>query len=100
MKSCLVCCIGCFALSTGLLAQSLSNPDDSILNVLVWGIHMPIDPAAYSGVLKRDVDAYLQRASSYRPTREVPCARRKGSNTNKAPMTWRAAGGSTRNAWQ
>ena len=74
MKSCLVCCIGCFALSTVLLAQSLSNPDDSILNVLVWGIHMRIEPAAYSGALRRDVEAYLQRASSYRPTREVPSA--------------------------
>ena len=74
MKSCLVCCIGCLALSIGLLAQRPSNPRDSILDVLVWGIHMQIDSADYSGVLRRDVEAYLQRASSYRPTRAVPSA--------------------------
>jgi len=73
MKSCLVFWIGCLGISTGLLAQA-SDPGDSILNVLVWGIHMPIDSAAYSGVLRRDVDAYLLRANAYRPTRAVPSA--------------------------
>src|SRR2546427_2696579 len=74
MKSCLVRCIGCFALSTTLFAQSASDPSDAILNVLVWGTHMPIDSATYSGVLRRDVEAYLRRASSYLPTRPVPSA--------------------------
>jgi len=53
-------------------AQSAANPEDALLDVLVWGTHMPIDPKAYSSVLRADVEQYLRRAMAYRSKRAKP----------------------------
>jgi hypothetical protein len=65
--------VGLFALfAAAPSGQTLPHPNDAVLNVLVWGTHMPIDSSVYSGALKTQVEDYLRRASSYRSTRPVP----------------------------
>lgn len=56
---------------TALAAQG-GGPADAILDLLVWGNHMPIDPAAYSEPIRSEVIAYLQRADAYRPSSAAP----------------------------
>jgi len=60
------------------LPRTPANTADAILDVLVWGIHMPIDPALYSADLRAEVQQYLRRASAYQPKRAVPSARDMG----------------------
>ena len=55
-----------------LRSQSVSNPSDALLDVLVWGTHMPIDPEAYDPALKNELQQYLRRAMTYRPRGPVP----------------------------
>ncbi len=55
-----------------LSAQSAANPEGALLDVLVWGTHMPIDPKAYPPVLRADVERYLRRARAYRSKRAKP----------------------------
>ncbi len=45
------------------MPRTPANTADAILDVLVWGIHMPIDPALYSAELRAEVQQYLRRAS-------------------------------------
>jgi len=52
--------------------RNANGPEDAILDVVVWGAHRDIDPAAYSGPLKTEVDAHLRRAASFRSNRAVP----------------------------
>jgi hypothetical protein len=49
-----------------------ARADDDLLNVVVFGTHMPIDASTYSGALKVEVDAYLRRAAAYQPARPSP----------------------------
>jgi hypothetical protein len=58
--------------SLSLSAQTRATPGDQLLDVLVWGAHMPIDPAAYPSALKAEVDRYLRRSNAYRSTRTAP----------------------------
>jgi hypothetical protein len=60
------------ALSPVSAQVAAAQADDALLNVAVWGTHMPIDAAAYTGVLKGEVDAYLRRATAYHSTRPSP----------------------------
>jgi hypothetical protein len=53
-------------------AQSVSNPSDALLDVLVWGTHVAIDPEAYDPPLKNELQQYLRRAMAYRPRGPVP----------------------------
>ena len=55
-----------------LSAQSTANPADALLDVLVWGIHMSIDPAAYPPALRTEVESHLRRAKGYVSKRAVP----------------------------
>lgn len=55
-----------------LSAQSAANPEDALLDVIVWGTHMPIDPKAYPPVMRADVEQYLRRAKAYRSKRAKP----------------------------
>jgi len=59
-------------LSPPLLAQQRATPGDRLLDVLVWGAHMPIDPAAYPTALKAELDRYLRRSNAYLSTRTAP----------------------------
>jgi hypothetical protein len=62
-----------FALSAAMLsAQSAANSSDAVLDVLVWGIHMSIDPAAYSPDLRAEVERYLRRSREYVTKRPIP----------------------------
>ena len=45
---------------------------DALLDVLVFGTHVPIDPQEYSGPLRTDLDRYLTRARNYVSTTPVP----------------------------
>jgi hypothetical protein len=56
---------------TALAAQG-GGPADALLDLLVWGIHMPIDAAAYSEPIRSEVIAYRQRADAYRPSSAAP----------------------------
>ena len=40
--------------------------------MLVWGIHMSIDPAAYPQALRTEVELHLRRAKAYVSKRAVP----------------------------
>ncbi len=42
-----------------LSAQPAANPADALLDVLVWGIHMSIDPAAYPPALRTEVESHF-----------------------------------------
>jgi hypothetical protein len=55
-----------------LISQSASNPSDALLDVLVWGTHMAIDPEAYDPALKNELQQYFRRAMAYRPRGPVP----------------------------
>ena len=55
-----------------LSAQPAANPADALLDVLVWGIHMSIDPAAYPPALRTEVELHLRRAKAYVSKRAVP----------------------------
>jgi hypothetical protein len=55
-----------------LSAQSPANPADALLDVLVWGTHVSIDPAAYSPPLRAEVELHLRRAMAYVSKRPVP----------------------------
>jgi hypothetical protein len=55
-----------------LTAQAVSNPSDALLDVLVWGTHVAIDPEAYDPALKNELQQYLRRAMAYRPRGPVP----------------------------
>jgi hypothetical protein len=51
------------------LPRSPQRPEDSILDVLVFGVHVPINPALYNGQLRDEVEQYLRRAGAYVSTR-------------------------------
>jgi hypothetical protein len=53
-------------------ATTPATPGDQLLDVLVWGAHMQIDPAAYPAALKAEVDRYLRRSNAYRSARTAP----------------------------
>jgi len=55
-----------------LSAQSAPNHEDALLDVLVWGTHMPIDPKPYPPVLRVEVEQHLRRAKAYRSKRAKP----------------------------
>jgi hypothetical protein len=55
-----------------LASQSARNPADAVLDVLVWGTHVQINPDAYDPALKLEIQKYLRRAMAYRSNRPVP----------------------------
>ena len=55
-----------------LFAQPPGNPADALLDVLVWGTHIRIDPAAYPPVLRTEVERHLRRSRAYRSKRPKP----------------------------
>jgi hypothetical protein len=55
-----------------LFAQPAGNPGDALLDVLVWGTHMSIDPAAYPPALRAEVELHLRRSKAYVTKREIP----------------------------
>jgi len=48
------------------------NPEDALLDLLVWHRHVRIDPEVYSPVLKREVELHLNRAMAHVSKRTVP----------------------------
>ena len=60
------------------IQRSPTNADDALLDVLVFGIHMPIDPTQYPPELRSEVQQYLRRAVSYNPKRAVPSSGEMG----------------------
>jgi hypothetical protein len=46
-------------------AQSAPDPGDALLDVLVWGTHMSIDPAAYPPALRAELELHLHRSMAY-----------------------------------
>jgi hypothetical protein len=68
----LLVAISPLVLSLPLSAQRGATPGDQLLDVLVWGAHMPIDPAAYPPALKTELDRYLRRSNAYLSTRTAP----------------------------
>jgi hypothetical protein len=55
-----------------------ANAADALLDVLLFGMHMPIDAAQYEPDLRSEVQQYLRRAVSYNPRRAVPPSREMG----------------------
>lgn len=54
------------------MAQTALSRDDALLDALVLGAYVSIDPQAYSADLRAKVEEYLRRAAGYRSTRLVP----------------------------
>jgi hypothetical protein len=58
--------------SPAILAMpSIANADDALLDVLVWGTHVAINPEAYDTELKLEIQQYLRRALAYRSDRPL-----------------------------
>jgi hypothetical protein len=54
-------------------AQTVENPEDALLDVLVWGTHVvKIDPKAYEPALRGEVEQLLRRARAYRSKQAEP----------------------------
>lgn len=71
----LVVAVAPLALSLSLSAQPATTPgtsSDQLLDVLVWGTHMPINPAAYPPALRAEVERHLRRANAYHSMRTAP----------------------------
>jgi len=49
-----------------LATQTVGNPADALLDLLVWGTHVKINPEAYDAALKLEIQQYLRRALAYR----------------------------------
>jgi len=45
---------------------------DALVDVVVWGTYMKIDPSAYSPALKIEVERHLSRSEAYRSQRPQP----------------------------
>jgi hypothetical protein len=60
------------AMAVSISAQSTRNSADALLDVLVWGTHMPINPDVYDVPLKLEIQQYLGRALAYRSNRPDP----------------------------
>jgi len=54
-------------------SQTDANPEDALLDVLVWGTYVvKIDPKAYAPALRAEVEQLLRRAKAYRSKRAKP----------------------------
>ena len=53
-------------------AQPAAPPEDALLDALVWGADMKIDPKAYAPALRIEVEQHLRRARAYRSKRAEP----------------------------
>jgi hypothetical protein len=51
-----------------------ASPGDAVLDMLVFGIHISIDPAQYEPALRREIEQFLRRASAYNSARPAPSA--------------------------
>lgn len=51
--------------AVALAAQPPAHPADALLDVLVWGTHMSIDPAAYPPALRQEVERHLRRSTAH-----------------------------------
>jgi len=54
--------------------REAASPEDAVLDVLVWGTHVPIDVGAFSGALKSEIEAYLKRAAAFHSGRPAPAS--------------------------
>lgn len=54
-----------------------ASPRDALVDVLVWGAYLKIDPNAYSPAVKAEVERLLRRSEAYRSTRRVPTGSRE-----------------------
>src|SRR5262245_47211444 len=52
--------------------QPVGNTADALLDLLVWGTHMKINPEAYDATLKLEIQQYLRRALAYRSKGPLP----------------------------
>jgi hypothetical protein len=48
------------------------GPGDALVDMVLWGAHLKIDPDAYSPEIKAEVDKHLQRSAGYRSERRRP----------------------------
>jgi hypothetical protein len=67
--------------------QSVPSASDALLDLLVWGAHMPIDPRAYTGELRAEVERYLNRTTAYRST-TTPPAFAEGAMVHAAQVSY------------
>jgi hypothetical protein len=49
-----------------------ASPRDALVDVLVWGADMKIDPNAYPPAVKSELERHLQRSREYRSERRPP----------------------------
>lgn len=64
----------CLAVSPSVLSAQTTKTEDALVEMLVSGPDLGIDPAAYPPTLKAVIERYLSLASAYRPTGPVPLA--------------------------
>ena len=55
-----------------LSAQRPENAADALLDVVVWGTHMSVDPASYSPPVRAELELHLRRAMAYLSKRPIP----------------------------
>lgn len=70
---CVVALVGFVASSFVAVAQpSAVRASDSLVDVLVWGADLQIDPSAYSPAVKKALERHLSRSKAYRSKRARP----------------------------
>ncbi len=61
-----------------------ASPRDALVDVLVWGADLKIDPDAYSPEVKAELERHLQRSQRYRSERRRP------TNSSELEMVYAA----------
>ncbi len=69
----LIVAAGVTALAVGLWAQTPSDSArDALVDMLVWGADLPIDPNAYTPDVAAELERHLERYKAYRSERRRP----------------------------
>ena len=57
------------AAAVSLYAQTAPRADDALVDVVLFGVHMPIVPGSYDPPLRAEVERFVERASSHLTSR-------------------------------
>jgi hypothetical protein len=64
--------------------QRASDSDDALLDLLVWGRHVTIDPTGYDPDVRFEIEQHVRRFTAYQSKRPVP----RGSEMRMVHSAW------------
>ena len=65
-------------------AQTSTSNQRTLVDLLVWGSYVKVDPGAYSPAVQAELEKYLQRSQEYRSARRAP------TNSSELEMAYAA----------